>query len=110
MHSSQILAALLLAATPFVSAHGLISSVTGDLGGNGTGFGVAANGAQNEADVTIFRSSAGAFGATAVSHPMIHLSFPHYGTFLAKGKKTLPLICHHPSRPATSSRQPTSLP
>jgi hypothetical protein len=74
MLSSHFLAAILLVATPLVSAHGLIASVTGNLGGKGSGFGVAAGGDQNLGDVTVFRSSAGAFGATAVSSliPAIH--------------------------------------
>lgn len=61
------LAAALLLAVPLVLAHGLISSVTGDLGGKGSGFGVAANGINNLGDVTVFRQNAGAFGATGVS-------------------------------------------
>lgn len=64
MHSSHLLAAVVLAAIPLASAHGLIASVTGDLGGKGSGFGVAAGGNQNLGDVTVFRASAGAFGAT----------------------------------------------
>lgn len=67
MFGSSNLAVVLLLAVPLVSAHGLISSVTGDLGGKGSGFGVAANGINNLGDVTVFRQNAGAFGATGVS-------------------------------------------
>jgi hypothetical protein len=72
MHLSQIISAVILAATPLVSAHGLISSVTGNLGGKGFGFGVTAGGENNLGDMTVFRSNAGAFGATAVSTSLRH--------------------------------------
>jgi hypothetical protein len=66
MFGSLNLAAVLLLAVPLVSAHGLISSVTGDLGGKGSGFGVAANGINYLGDVTVFRGNTGAFGATGL--------------------------------------------
>ena len=67
MFGSLKLAAVLLLAVPLVSAHGLISSLTGDLGGKVSGFGVAASGINNLGDVTIFWQNACAFGATGVS-------------------------------------------
>jgi hypothetical protein len=54
----------LLIAAPLVSAHGLISTATGNLGGNGTGLGVVSGGVNSQADVTIFSAKAGAFGET----------------------------------------------
>jgi len=53
-----------LIAAPLASAHGLISTATGDLGGNGTGLGVVSGGVNSQADVTIFSAKAGAFGET----------------------------------------------
>ncbi|KAF8847993.1 hypothetical protein BDZ45DRAFT_754299 [Acephala macrosclerotiorum] len=44
------------------SAHCLISTASGDLGGNGTGLGVAASGINNQGDVTVFKAATG-FGA-----------------------------------------------
>jgi hypothetical protein len=64
MYTSQILALGLLIAAPLISAHGLIASTTGDLGGIGTGLGVVSGGVNSEADVTIFKATAGAFGET----------------------------------------------
>lgn len=76
MHSSHFLAVALLAVIPLVSAHGLIASVTGNLGGKGSGFGVAAGGDQNLGDVTVFRASAGAFGATGAVSSLVRYLWP----------------------------------
>lgn len=67
MHLSQILSVVILTAVPLMSAHGSISRVTGNLGWKRSGFDVAAGGDSNLGDVTVSRSSAGAFGATSVS-------------------------------------------
>jgi hypothetical protein len=64
MYTSHFVALGLLIAAPLVSAHGLIASATGDLGGNGTGLGVVSGGVNSQADVTIFKATAGAFGET----------------------------------------------
>lgn len=61
---SQVKAIILaLAATPLVSAHGKIASVTGDLGGNGTALGImggvvpgAGDNSVTEVDTTVFWS------------------------------------------------------
>ncbi|CZR61245.1 uncharacterized protein PAC_11141 [Phialocephala subalpina] len=52
------------------SAHCLISTATGDLGGNGTGLGVAANGINNQGDVTVFKATTG-FGATGAGGAVV---------------------------------------
>lgn len=74
MYTSLFLALGLFIAAPLVSAHGLIASATGDLGGNGTGLGVVSGGVNSLADVTIFKASAGAFGeTTGVRYPVLFL-------------------------------------
>jgi hypothetical protein len=72
MHTSHFLVLSWLVAAPLVATHGLIASATGDLGGNGTGLGVVSGGINSQADVTIFKANAGAFGeTTGVSHTII---------------------------------------
>jgi hypothetical protein len=61
MYTSSIFALALLTA-PLVSAHGLIASATGDLGGKGQGLGVVAGGVNQQSDVTTFKQ--GNFGST----------------------------------------------
>jgi hypothetical protein len=95
MYSPQFLATAILATTPLVSAHGLIASVTGNLGGKGSRFGIATGGDQNLGDVIVFRSSAGVFGATAVSSLVTSIMIRHYYTNdLFSGWKHRP--CHRP--------------
>jgi hypothetical protein len=60
---TSILATALLAAS-LVSGHGFITSATGNLGGNGTGLGVVSGNPNQLSEVTVFKSSAGAFGET----------------------------------------------
>lgn len=79
MFTTQKLMVLGLLVAPFASAHCLISKVTGDAGGNGTGFGVTASGINSLADVTVFKAATG-FGATsAVSNTLRRIS--HGGTY-----------------------------
>jgi hypothetical protein len=97
MHSLHFFASVILTASPLVSAHGLIASVTGNLGGKGSRLSVAASGDQNLGDVTVFKAGAEAFGATgAVSSliPAITALYYHTDRFL---------------RAATSSQPPTLL-
>lgn len=68
MYTSQSIFALaLLALSPLVSAHGKITSATGDLGGKGQGLGVVAGQDQSQADVTVFQN--GVFGSTQTVRP-----------------------------------------
>lgn len=62
MYSLQPFASGLLVS--FTSAHCLITTATGDLGGDGTGLGVLSANDNAKNDVTVFKSTAGAFGAT----------------------------------------------
>ncbi|KAE8453620.1 hypothetical protein EG329_009131 [Mollisiaceae sp. DMI_Dod_QoI] len=66
MYASSLLA---LGLFSLASAHCLISTAIGDLGGNGTGLGVAANGINNQGDVTVFKAATG-FGATGAGGPV----------------------------------------
>jgi hypothetical protein len=56
----------------FTSAHCLITTATGDLGGNGTGLGVLSANDNVQNDVTVFKSTAGAFGATGAVRLVLH--------------------------------------
>lgn len=80
MHCSHFLVLGFFFAAPLVSAHGLIASATGDLGGNGTGLGVVSGGVNSEADVTIFKANAGAFGETTGVRYPISFSLQQYRT------------------------------
>lgn len=74
MYISTLLAFAVLGAAPLASAHCLISAATGNLGGNGTGLGVVAGGVNSQADVTVFKSTAGKFGATASVSTLLECS------------------------------------
>jgi hypothetical protein len=60
---TSFLALSLLITAPLISAHGLVASAVGDLGGKGQGLGVVSGGVNSQADVTVFNGKS-AFGET----------------------------------------------
>lgn len=60
---ARFLALAVLASAPLASAHGMIVSASGDLGGKGIGLGVSSATSNNQQDVTIFGNG---FGTTGV--------------------------------------------